>query len=303
MKVQIEDIRIEDFDLSLMALRLINETRTLQVERSMKVHGQLQPVVARVHEGGIQLIDGYKRLAAAEVLVMDTLQCRLLEVDESQAKVMLLSYNRTNQSMEVWEEAMILKSLLEGGDLDQRRLAKIVGHSPSWVSRRLSLISKVDEEITADIRMGVLTSRHARALMRLPRGNQSAVAQVIKQYGLSSRLSNRLVDNYLEAESEKDQHKLLENPQEVIWYEMDCIDNDPNNMLSSYGKELLSGVTQIWKSMKGVLFTLEGRRINELEESEQEVVYQLIGDLDDMTRKIIEATGPILTKKSTQDEK
>jgi ParB family chromosome partitioning protein len=303
VNVQIEDIRIEDFDLSLMALRLINETRTLQVERSMKVHGQLQPVVARVHEGGIQLIDGYKRLAAAEVLVMDTLQCRLLEVDESQAKVMLLSYNRTNQSMEVWEEAMILKSLLEGGDLDQRRLAKIVGHSPSWVSRRLSLISKVDEEITADIRMGVLTSRHARALMRLPRGNQSAVAQVIKQYGLSSRLSNRLVDNYLEAESEKDQHKLLENPQEVIWYEMDCIDNDPNNMLSSYGKELLSGVTQIWKSMKGVLFTLEGRRINELEESEQEVVYQLIGDLDDMTRKIIEATGPILTKKSTQDEK
>ena len=303
MKVQIEDICIEDFDLSLMELRLINETRTLQVERSMKVHGQLQPVVARVHEGGIQLIDGYKRLAAAEVLVMDTLQCRLLEVDESQAKVMLLSYNRTSQSMEVWEEAMILKSLLEGGNLDQRRLAKIVGHSPSWVSRRLSLISKVDEGIIADIRMGVLSSSHARALMRLPRGNQPGVARVIKQYGLSSRLSNRLVDNYLEAENEEDQHKLLENPQEVIWYEMDCIDNDPNNMLSSYGKELLSGVTQIWKSMKGVLFTLEGRRINELEESEQEVVYQLIGDLNDMTRKIIETTGPILTKKSTQDEK
>jgi len=301
--VQIEDIRIEDFDLSLMDLRLINETRTLQVERSMKVHGQLQPIVARVHEGGIQLIDGYKRLAAAEVLVMDTLECRLLEVDESQAKVMLLSYNRTNQSMEVWEEAMILKSLLEGGDLDQRRLAKIVGHSPSWVSRRLSLISKVDEGIIADIRMGVLSSSHARALMRLPRGNQSVVARVIKQYGLSSRLSNRLVDNYLEAENEEDQQRLLEDPQEVICYEMDCLHNDPIDILSSYSKELLSGVTQIWKSMKGVLFTLERRRINELKESEQEVVYQLIGDLDNMTRKIIEATGPILTKKSTQDEK
>lgn len=303
MKVQIEDIRTEEFDLSLMALRLINEARTLQVERSMKVHGQLQPVVARVHEGGIQLIDGYKRLAAAEVLVMDTLECRLLEIDESQAKVMLLSYNRTNQSMEVWEEAMILKSLLEGSDLDQRRLAKIVGHSPSWVSRRLSLISKVDEEITADIRMGVLSSRHARALMRLPRGNQSGVARVIKVYGLSSRLSNRLIDNYLEAESEEDQQRLLEHPQEVIWYEMDCIGNDPVNMLSSYGKELLSGVTQIWKLMKGVLFLLHDRRINELEAYDQEAVYEVIGELDDMTRRLIEATGPILTKKSTQDEK
>jgi len=303
MNVQIEDIGIEDFDLSLMALRLINETRTLQVERSMKVHGQLQPVVARVHEGGIQLIDGYKRLAAAEVLVMDTLECRLLEVDESQAKVMLLSYNRTNQSMEVWEEAMILKSLLEGSDLDQRRLAKIVGHSPSWVSRRLSLISKVDEEITADIRMGVLTSRHARALMRLPRGNQSAVARVIKQYGLSSRLSNRLVDNYLEAESEEDQQRLLENPQEVIWYEIDCMHNDPINMLGSYGKELLSGVTQTWKSMKGVLFLLNDRRIGELEADDQEAVCQIIRELDEMARKLIDATGPILTKKSTQDER
>ena len=47
-----------------------------------------------------------------------------------------------------------IKVLLEGGDLDQRQLAKLVGHSPSWVSRRLSLISKVDEEVTADIRMG-----------------------------------------------------------------------------------------------------------------------------------------------------
>jgi len=303
VKVQIEDIRIEDFDLSLMVLRLMNETRTLEVERSMKVHGQLQPVVARVHEGGIQLIDGYKRLAAAEVLVMDTLECRLLEVDESQAKVMLLSYNRTNQSMEVWEEAMILKSLLEGGDLDQRRLAKIVGHSSSWVSRRLSLISKVDEGIIADIRMGVLTSSHARALMRLPRGNQPGVARVIKQYGLSSRLSNRLIDTYLEAESEEDQQRLLEDPEEVIWYEVDCMHNDPINMLSSYGKELLSGVTQIWKSMKDVLFLLNDRRIGELEAYDQEAVYEIIGELDDMTRKIIEATGPILTKKSTQDEK
>ena len=303
MKVQIEDIRIESFDLSLMELRLRNETRALQVERSMKVHGQLQPVVARVHEGGIQLIDGYKRLSAAEVLVMDTLQCRLLRIDESQAKVMLLSYNRTSQSMEVWEEAMILKSLLEGSDLDQRGLAKIVGPSPSWVSRRLSLISKVDEEITMDIRMGMLSSRHARALMRLPRGNQSGVARVIKQHGLSSRLSNRLVDNYLEAESEEAQQRLLDNPDEVIWYEEDSMHNDPITMLSSYGKELLSGVTQIWKTMKGVLFLLNDQRIGELESYDQEAVYEIIVELDQMAKKLIDATSPILTKKSTPDER
>lgn len=277
-------------------MRLMNYDRALGIERSMKIHGQLQPVIARLYEGGIQLIDGFKRLYAAETLLMDSLECRLFEVDECQAKVMLLSYNRTNQSMEVWEEAMILKSLLEGGELDQRRLAKVVGHSPSWVSRRLSLISKVDEEVTADIKMGVLSSRHARALMRLPRGNQSEVARVIKQYGLSSRLSNRLVDIYLSEESEEDQRRLLENPDELLWYQMELHDG-PSEMLSKYGKELLSGATQIWKSMKEILFLLDDRRIGELEACEQEIIYPLIKELYDMARKLTDATGQLLIKK------
>ena len=179
MNIKIEEIPIEEFDLSLSGMRIMNMTRIGQIERSMRVHGQLQPVVARVHEGGVQLIDGYKRLYASEPLMMDTLQCQLLEVDEQQAKVLLLSYNRSNQTMEAWEEALVLKDLLEKHNVDQRQLAKLTGHSPSWVSRRLSLISKIDEEVSSLIRMGALTSSHARALLRLPRGNQMDIARVI----------------------------------------------------------------------------------------------------------------------------
>ncbi len=197
MSVRIEDIQIEEFNLSLMGMRLINTTRILQLERSMKVHGQLQPVIARLHEGGIQLIDGYKRLSAAETLVMDTLQCRLLEVDEQQAKILMLGYNRSNQTMETWEEALILRDLLEKHDVDHRQLAKLTGHSRSWVSRRLSLISKVDQEVSSLIQMGALTSSHARALMRLPRGNQMDIARIMMSLGLSTRMSDRLIDAYL----------------------------------------------------------------------------------------------------------
>jgi len=39
----------------------------------MRLHGQLQPVVARMHKGGVQLIDGYKRVYAAENLLMGVL--------------------------------------------------------------------------------------------------------------------------------------------------------------------------------------------------------------------------------------
>jgi len=58
---RIEEISLSEFDLSLSEMRIMNMTRILQIEKSMRLHGQLQPVVARVHEIGYQLIDGFKR--------------------------------------------------------------------------------------------------------------------------------------------------------------------------------------------------------------------------------------------------
>ena len=103
MDVIVEEIPLSGFDLALSEIRIMNQARIRQVEKSLSLHGQLQPVVARIHEGGCMLIDGFKRFYAAESLGMEHLQCRLLKVNLTQAKVLLLSYNRPHQSMEAWE--------------------------------------------------------------------------------------------------------------------------------------------------------------------------------------------------------
>jgi ParB family chromosome partitioning protein len=159
---RIEEISLPEFDLSLSGMRIMNITRILQVEKSMRLHGQLQPVVARVHEGNYQIIDGFKRYAAAEDLMMKSLQCRVLNIDLTQAKVLLLSYNRPHQSMEAWEEAMVLQDLRKTHSLDQSSLSQMTGYSRSWVSRRLALIDKMDEGISSDIMMGVLRAMRVR---------------------------------------------------------------------------------------------------------------------------------------------
>jgi len=209
VRPRIEDIPLSKFDLSLSGMRMMNMTRVLQVEKSMRLHGQLQPVVARVHNGNYQMIDGFKRLYASEDLMIETLQCHLLEIDLKQAKVLLLSYNHSHQTMEAWEEAMVLQDLQKTHSLDQRSLARLTGYSRSWVSRRLALIGKIDEKISSDIMMGVLTSSHARALTRLPRGNQMKVARAITNYRLTSRQSDTLVDAFLEAKDENRQRYVL----------------------------------------------------------------------------------------------
>ena len=221
-------------------MRIINMTRILQVEKSMRLHGQLQPVVARVHEGGYQLIDGFKRFYAAEDLMMESLQCRLLEIDLTQAKVLLLSYNRPHQSMEAWEEAMVLQNLRKTHSLDQCSLAQLTGYSRSWVSRRLSLIDKMDEKISSDIMMGVLTSSHARALTKLPRGNQGEMARVIADYRLTSRQSDTLAEAFLTAKDENQQRYILSHPEQILKKDQQNSEKEIYDVrLSSYGNDLM----------------------------------------------------------------
>lgn len=271
MHNQIKEIHIGEFDLSLGQMRVMNMGRILQVEKSIRLHGQLQPVVARVHETGVQLIDGFKRLYAAETLMIDTLHCQLLEVDENQAKVLLLSYNWSSRSLEPYEEALVLQDLLENHDMDQRHLSRLTGKSTSWVSRRLSLVGKLDDEIAAEIRMGVLTSSHARALMRLPRGNQLAIARVIQSYSLTSRQSNQLVDAYLEAEDEQSQQLLLRAPERAL-YRVNV--NKPfvemyDPRLSGYGNEVATSMRKVVAGMQDLLKILDDPRMGALQQAER----------------------------------
>jgi ParB/RepB/Spo0J family partition protein len=275
----------------------MNVSRKEQIEQSMCLQGQLQPIIVRVHEGGHQVIDGFKRVYAAMDLMIVDMECYLVDVDEQEAKVLLLSYNRTNQSMEVWEEAMVLKSMLEGGALEQRHLAQLVDRSPSWISRRLSLISKLDEEVASEIRMGTITSRHARALMRLPRGNQVDLARVISHFHLSSRLSERLVDTWLEAEDEDEQRVILSHPEHFLWNQSDLPDQPYDDRLSAYGNELMGVVMNIWPQLDVVRMTLEDRRFGDLRPSEQEIIYPFLTELNGLSEKIICLTSELQIEK------
>jgi len=293
VKLKIEEIPIEEFDLSLSGLRVMNLSRIEQVEKSMRLHGQLQPVVARFHEGKYQIIDGFKRYYNAVDLMIKTLQCQLLEVDEQQAKVLLLSYNRMNQSLEVWEEAMVLKDLLETHDVNQQSLARLTGYSRSWVSRRLSLISRIDEQVASEIRMGSLSSSHGRALMRLPRGNQSDVARVITTWSLSSRLSDRLVDAFLEAEDEQGQRYILAHPEHILWDQTDLPEDPYDSRLCVYGNDLMHSIMNLYQPLHTLLSLLGESRMDELSETETDIIGPFLREVSGYVAQLSEAMGSI----------
>lgn len=305
MSTVIQEVPLSEFDLSLASVRIINPGRILQVEKSMRVHGQLQAVIARVHENKYQLIDGFKRFFASENLLMETLQCRVLDIDLPQAKVLLLSYNRPHHSMEAWEEALVLQDLQQTHSLDQRSLAELLGYSRSWVSRRLSLIEKIDEKVSSRIMMGELSSSQARALTRLPRGNQCDLAGAIINFNLTSRQSDTLVDAFLKAKDEDQQRYILTHPEHVLKQEETHSPQEPYDVrLSAYGNDLMHSMMHVLQGVHIMLSRMGDQRMGMLSKSERVIITPIVekvtGSISKLTKVITELQ---IHKSIQQDEK
>ncbi|KKM83523.1 hypothetical protein LCGC14_1308560 [marine sediment metagenome] len=300
---RIEEIPLEEFDLSLAGMRIMNPDWVSRVQSSMWLHGQLQPVVAREYEGRYQIIDGFKRYYISMDLMIETLQCQVLDIDLQQAKLLILSYNRPHQSMEVWEEAMVLEDLIKTHDLSQRSLSTLTGYSRAWVSRRLSLIGKIDEEVASEIRMGVITSSQARALIKLPRGNQIDVARVIVDLGLSSRQSDRLVDAFLKAEDEQQQRYILAHPEHILWDQTDLPEDPYDARLSSYGNDLMISIMKSLQPVRTLFFQLGNQRIGELNDTEKVIITPFLREVSGYAEKLYEAIGQLQIQSIKQDER
>lgn len=272
MEATTKTIPLKDFDLSFSQLRISNPDRIARMERSLSLKGQLQPVVARIYNEGIQLIDGFKRYEAADSLGLATLEARCLSVDLLQAKVLLISYNHQRQPMEVWEDALVLHDLKVMHQLDLQQLSQLTGYSLSWVSRRLSLISKADDHLSHAIKMGRISTAHARELVRLPRGKQKHFTSVITSYNLSSRQSARLVNAFMQARDKATRDHILKHPLGVLQQQEMDSQQDYDARLSAYGNELFRSAGYLKKSLDILSSRLQDSRLQGISQHEREIL-------------------------------
>ena len=149
----------------------------------------------------------------------------------------------------------------------------MTGYSRSWVSRRLSLIGKMDEDVSSEIMMGTLTSSHARALTKLPRGNQGEIARVITTHALTSRQSDKLVEAFLKAGDENQQRYILTHPEQILRNDLSDSEEDVYDVrLSSYGNLLMQGAGYVIRSVQIMRSRLEDQRMGMLSQTEMGIL-------------------------------
>jgi ParB-like chromosome segregation protein Spo0J len=195
--------------------RLADPATEEAMVRSLRQYGQLAPVVVCLREGRPELLDGFKRRAAAALLPWPTLSVRVVEANEAQAKAAVYGLNRTGSRPQQLEEAWIVHALVREDGLTQVQAAELLGQHKSWVCRRLALLERLADEAKAELRLGLLAPSLARQLTRLPVGNQAAVLTTVRREALTTEEARRVIDLLAGANPDQEQF-ILTQPREAL---------------------------------------------------------------------------------------
>lgn len=212
----VEVVELEQLDERYAALRLARPRQEQAITDSMARLGQIAPLVGCRRGEVLAVVDGFKRLRAARHLALPTLLVRVLPLSEQAAVASIYSLNRHGAGLLDLEEAFVVRTLVREQGLAQNEVAELLDRHPSWVSRRLALVERLDDKVQDDVRVGLLSCSAAREIVRLPRGNQTEVAAAVRCAGLSSRDATRLVDLFGKATDRAQQRALLDHPREVL---------------------------------------------------------------------------------------
>jgi ParB-like chromosome segregation protein Spo0J len=166
-------------------------------------------------EGRVELLDGFKRRAAAAQVGWPTMSVRLLEVDERSAKAAIFGLNSTAWRPNELEEAWLVQALVREDGMSQVEAAALLDRHKSWVCRRLAFLERLCGEAQADLRLGLLTAGLARQLTRLPVGNQAAVLTAARRESLTLVEVQGLID-LLDGTSPRQQALLLQDARAAL---------------------------------------------------------------------------------------
>jgi ParB-like chromosome segregation protein Spo0J len=186
------------------------------MRQSLERYGQLSAVVGCRRGEVVEVLDGFKRVAAARELSWERVSVRFVDADERGAKAAIFGLNQVGGRTQELEEAWIIHALVREDGMSQVEVAELLGRHKSWVCRRLALLERLCPEAKEDLRLGVLTPTMGRELVRLPQGNQPEVVEVIERESLTRSELQGLVDLVLGCSDEEQRRFVLQHPRDAL---------------------------------------------------------------------------------------
>jgi ParB/RepB/Spo0J family partition protein len=211
---EIREIEIGCLKLRYAHTRVARPERVSSLVSSIERSGQIVPVITvKESDSGFVLIDGYLRVAACKRCGQDTVMAEIWACQEREAliRVLLRSHERRWETV---EQAMVMRELKDRHGLTDGEIARFMDHNQSWVSRRLSLLDALPEEILEMVQKGqISTWSAARVLVPMARAmpdHAKKLTETLIKEPISTRALGEFFRHYQKAnrtQREKMVHK------------------------------------------------------------------------------------------------
>jgi ParB-like chromosome segregation protein Spo0J len=155
------------------------------------------PVVGFTNGGKRVLLSGQCELTALRELgvkKMDAVEVDVTGDSSSKAKLSLMLISLQDKPGALCEGLLLQEAVTAG--VSRREIQSMLGKSASWVSNRLSLVTRLDGNVYEMVRSGLLEPRTAQDIARLPTGLQFAFTEAALREGLPKSAVEALVACY-----------------------------------------------------------------------------------------------------------
>ena len=144
-----------------------DEEALSSLAESISQHGLIQPIIVRpTIGGGYTIIAGERRWRASRLAGLTEIPVVVKDSDEQTLMEMALVENLQREDLNVVEEALGYKALIDEFGLTQEEVATKMAKSRSAVTNILRLLNLREKELTA-LRSSLITAGHARALLTI----------------------------------------------------------------------------------------------------------------------------------------
>ena len=161
------DLLIDEIEPSRQQPRkYFDDKKFEELERSIREHGVLQPVIVQIGKNGYELVVGERRWRACKKAGLKKIPAIIREVTDTESLEIALIENLNRQDLNPIEEADGFARLANEFGLTQEQIAKRMGKSREAVANTLRLL-KLPRRVKEDLAAGRLTMGCARALLGL----------------------------------------------------------------------------------------------------------------------------------------
>ena len=137
-----------------------------ELERSIREHGVLQPIVVQKNAKGYELIVGERRWRASKKAGLKKIPSIIRDVTDAESLELALIENLNRQDLNPIEEAEAYERLAKDFGLTQEKISQQMGKSREAIANALRLL-KLPRQVKEDMVGGRLTMGHGRALLSL----------------------------------------------------------------------------------------------------------------------------------------